>query len=65
MSKSEVAVLVVGGGAAGIGAARRLRAAGVDALIVEARGRLGGRAWTVVSDAGFPMDLGCGWLNSA
>jgi monoamine oxidase len=65
MSKSEVAVLVVGGGAAGIGAARRLRAAGVDALILEARGRLGGRAWTVVSDAGFPMDLGCGWLHSA
>ena len=65
MAKGEVAVLVVGGGAAGIAAARRLSEAGVDALIVEARDRLGGRAWTVVSDAGFPMDLGCGWLHSA
>jgi monoamine oxidase len=65
MAKGEVAVLVVGGGAAGIAAARRLSDAGVDALIVEARARLGGRAWTVVSDTGFPMDLGCGWLHSA
>ena len=32
MAKGEVAVLVVGGGAAGIAAARRLSAAGVDAL---------------------------------
>lgn len=65
MTRGEVAVLVVGGGAAGIAAASRLRAAGVDALLVEARRRLGGRAWTVASDSGFPLDLGCGWLHSA
>jgi monoamine oxidase len=56
-------VLIVGGGAAGIAAARRLSEAGVSHLIVEARSRLGGRAWTV--DDGFPLDLGCGWLHSA
>jgi monoamine oxidase len=65
MTKSEVAVLIVGGGAAGISAARRLRAVGVDALLVEARPRLGGRALTLVSDSGFPVDVGCGWLHSA
>ena len=60
----EVAVVIIGGGAAGIAAARRLREARVDALLIEARPRLGGRAWTVVA-AGLPLDLGCGWLHSA
>ncbi|MFC7400009.1 flavin monoamine oxidase family protein [Chelatococcus sp. GCM10030263] len=61
---SETEVAIVGGGAAGIAAARRLAEAGVDCLILEARDRLGGRAWTVEA-AGFPVDLGCGWLHSA
>ncbi len=64
MANSDVEVAVIGGGAAGIGAARRLREAGVKALIVEARNRLGGRAWTVEA-GGFAIDLGCGWLHSA
>lgn len=58
-------VVIVGAGAAGIAAARTLRDAGIDALMVEARARLGGRAWTVDSGKGFPIDLGCGWLHSA
>jgi monoamine oxidase len=62
---SDVEVLVVGGGAAGIAAARRLCDAEVDCLLVEARPRLGGRAWTVVDDTGLVLDLGCGWLHSA
>jgi monoamine oxidase len=64
MANGDVEVAVIGGGAAGIGAARRLRDAGVKALIVEARDRLGGRAWTIAA-GGFPVDLGCGWLHSA
>ena len=64
MASGDVEVAVIGGGAAGIGAARRLREAGVSALIVEGRLRLGGRAWTVEA-GGFPVDLGCGWLHSA
>jgi monoamine oxidase len=63
MTPGEVEVAVVGAGAAGIGAARRLRDAGVEALMIEARDRLGGRAWTVEA-AGYPLDLGCGWLHS-
>jgi monoamine oxidase len=64
MASGDVEVVVIGGGAAGIGAAQRLRDDGVRALILEARGRLGGRAWTV-EVGGFPVDLGCGWLHSA
>jgi monoamine oxidase len=64
MAKSETEVAIVGGGAAGVAAARRLHDAGVDCLIVEARDRLGGRAWTA-SHAGYAIDLGCGWLHSA
>src|ERR1700741_5016484 len=65
MAKSEFEVVVVGGGAAGIAAARTLHDAGVDCLLVEARDRLGGRAWTVTAEGGAPIDLGCGWLHSA
>ncbi len=62
---SEVDVAVIGAGAAGIAAARRLAAAGsVSVLVLEGRERAGGRAWTVAGDAG-PMDLGCEWLHSA
>ena len=56
--------IVVGAGAAGIAAARRLHDAGKRAIVVEARSRIGGRAWTQTI-GGFPLDLGCGWLHSA
>ena len=62
--KSEVEVAVIGGGAAGIAAARRLHDAGVDCLLLEARNRLGGRIFTDTR-SGYPLDLGAGWLHSA
>ncbi len=65
MPGSDVEVVVIGGGAAGVAAARRLCDVGVDCLVVEARTRLGGRAWTVTDESGFALDLGCGWLHSA
>src|SRR5205085_8016011 len=62
---SEVDVAVIGAGSAGIAAARHLVAADrVSVLVLEARERAGGRAWTVEAD-GIPMDLGCEWLHSA
>jgi monoamine oxidase len=60
----DLEVVVVGAGAAGIGAATRLAAARVSFAVLEARGRVGGRAYTI-ADAPFPLDLGCGWLHSA
>ncbi|MBU1375152.1 MAG: FAD-dependent oxidoreductase [Alphaproteobacteria bacterium] len=60
----DVDVAVVGAGAAGIAAARRLVALGRSVLVLEALPRLGGRADTV-DLAGLPFDLGCGWLHSA
>jgi monoamine oxidase len=64
MAKSDFEVVVVGAGAAGIAAARRLHDSGVDCLLVEARDRIGGRSWTV-EVGGYPIDIGCGWLHSA
>ncbi|AQR72709.1 NAD(P)/FAD-dependent oxidoreductase [Sphingomonas sp. LM7] len=61
---NEVNVAVIGGGAAGIAAARTLADAGVETLILEASDRLGGRAHTVQVD-NMPLDLGAGWLHSA
>jgi monoamine oxidase len=62
---NEFDVIVIGAGAAGLGAARRLAAAGLAVRIVEARNRLGGRAWTARDPSGHPIELGCAWLHSA
>ena len=64
MAQDDTEVAVIGGGAAGVAAARRLHDAGIECLIVEARDRLGGRAWTI-DHKGAALDLGCGWLHSA
>jgi len=57
-------VAVIGAGAAGIAAARKLTSAGRSVVILEASNRIGGRAWTI-GLCGMPLDLGCGWLHSA
>src|SRR5579864_7107763 len=61
----EIDVVVIGAGAAGLAAARRLQQSGHSVLVLEARDRIGGRAHTVMTAAGLPVDLGCGWLHSA
>jgi monoamine oxidase len=60
----EIDVVVIGAGAAGLAAARRLSARQLSLVVLEARRRVGGRAWTV-NASGLPLDLGCGWLHSA
>jgi monoamine oxidase len=58
-------VVIVGAGAAGIAACRHLAAAKLRVVALEARDRLGGRAWTAPTAIGKPVDLGCEWLHSA
>src|SRR5690349_20565867 len=60
---SAADVAVVGAGAAGIAAARRLTAAGLSVAVLEARGRVGGRAVTVLL-RGHAVDLGAHWLHA-
>src|SRR3954453_6731783 len=64
MAESETEVAIIGGGAAGVAAARRLTDAGVPCILLEARERLGGRAFTTHIE-GYALDYGCGWLHSA
>ena len=56
-------VVVVGAGVAGIVAADRLRRAGYDVRVLEARRRLGGRIHTWRGWAGSPLDLGASWIH--
>jgi monoamine oxidase len=62
---SDVDVVIVGAGAAGISAARHLLRAGRRIAVLEARDRVGGRAWTETGTLGIPVDMGCAWLHSA
>ena len=64
-SSREVDVAVIGAGAAGVGAGRLLARSGRSFVLLEARDRIGGRAWTVGGEDGCPVDLGCEWLHSA
>jgi monoamine oxidase len=62
---AEIDVAVIGAGAAGIGATRRLvEAGGVGVLALEARDRVGGRVNTI-APTGFALDRGAEWLHSA
>ena len=57
-------LVVIGGGAAGIGAATEAREKGIDCLILDAKDRLGGRAHSIDWN-GYRLDLGCTWMHSA
>jgi monoamine oxidase len=55
---------IVGGGAAGIAAAREAGKRGLTAIILEASDRIGGRTYTIDWE-GHPLDLGATWIHSA
>lgn len=55
---------IVGGGAAGIAAAREAGKRGLTAIILEASDRIGGRTYTI-DWQGHALDLGATWIHSA
>lgn len=64
---TETDVVIIGAGLAGLGAAALLRDTGTRALVLEASGRVGGRAWTDYPAAlgGVWFDMGAVWFHNA
>jgi monoamine oxidase len=58
----EFDVIVVGAGLAGVTAARELKAQGKRVLLLEARGRIGGRTWTDTF-RGQQIERGGAWVD--
>lgn len=57
-------VAIIGGGAAGIAAARHLAERGQDYVLLEAKPIIGGRCVTDHATLGVPIDLGAHWFHS-
>jgi pseudooxynicotine dehydrogenase len=55
-------VIIIGGGFAGLTAAREVALGGGSALVLEGRERLGGRTWSADWD-GIPIELGGAWVH--
>jgi monoamine oxidase len=60
----EADIVVIGAGAAGIAAARRIVAANRKVIVVEATGQVGGRCLTDVSSFAVPFDRGARWMHN-
>jgi monoamine oxidase len=66
LSKAASDVVVIGAGAAGLAAASALAHAGRSVLVLEARGRIGGRCWTLREPGlGVPVELGAEFIHGA
>jgi len=61
-ASGPVDVVIVGAGAAGIAAARRIAAAGRRYVLIEATDHIGGRCITDTTTFGVPYDRGAHWL---
>src|SRR5438105_15822155 len=59
----EADIVVIGAGAAGIAAARRIQAANRKVIVVEAAGQVGGRCLTDTATFGVPFDRGARWMH--
>lgn len=57
-------VLILGAGAAGLAAAAELARSGKSVLLLEARDRIGGRAWSHIEDGlAIPVELGAEFIH--
>ncbi len=62
-TRDDFDVVVIGGGFAGVTAARELQHAGLRTLVLEARNRLGGRTFSAHASGGL-FELGGTWIHS-
>jgi monoamine oxidase len=60
----EADIVVIGAGAAGIAAARRIMAANRKVIVVEAASQIGGRCQTDISTFDVPFDRGARWMRN-
>jgi monoamine oxidase len=60
----EADIVVIGAGAAGIAAARRIQAANRKVIVIEAAGQIGGRCLTDTATFGIPFDRGARWIHN-
>jgi monoamine oxidase len=60
----EADIVVIGAGAAGIAAARRIQAANRKVIVIEAASQIGGRCLTDSTTFDVPFDRGARWLHN-
>jgi monoamine oxidase len=60
----EADIVVIGAGAAGIAAARRIQAANRKVIVVEAAAQIGGRCLTDTTTFEVPFDRGARWIHN-
>lgn len=63
--KASSSIIVIGAGMSGLAAARKLRNAGKDVIVLEARSRMGGRIYTHPTWKDARVDLGATWIHGA
>ena len=62
ITSKSTKVVIIGAGAAGIGAAEFLHKNGIDFIVVEARERLGGRIWKQDFQS-YGVEMGANWIH--
>ena len=60
----EADIVVIGAGAAGVAAARRIVAANRKVIVIEASSRIGGRCLTDTATFDMPFDRGARWMHN-
>jgi monoamine oxidase len=63
-SGPDVDVAIIGAGAAGIAAARRIAASKARLAVLEGSDRIGGRCFTDMTTFGMPYDRGAHWIHT-
>ncbi len=62
---TDYPLVIIGAGAAGLGASEKAKQEKIDHLVLEASHRIGGRGLTEYLEGTIPVDLGCHWMHCA